>query len=165
MASISFQEIYSRFFSKVEAYDLFDEGISDEARNELLCAWVHSAIGKPYVSRLFSSLDIDDPLSVDGDLIDGQINYELKHTVDDFSDEEFLIELLAYGMALSWIEPKIASLTNIALLVGTSDERWLSQATHLKELQELRDSLLSAQRGIIRDRGYVSNNYLNGTLR
>lgn len=160
MASISFQEIYSRFFTKVEAYDLFDEGISDEARNELLCSYVHSAIGKPYVSRLFSSLDIDDPFTVDGDLVDGLINYELKTTADDFSDKEFVSELLGYGMALSWIEPKVVSLVNIAQMIGTNDEKWFSQATHLKELQELRDSLLSAQRGIIRDRGYVFNSRL-----
>lgn len=160
MASISFQEIYSRFFSKVEAYDLFDEGISDEARNELLCAWVHSAIGKPYVSRLFSSLDVDDPLSVDGDLIDGAINYELNNKISEFADNEFIAELLGYGMALAWVEPKVASLTNIVQFFGTNDEKFYNQANHLSELRNLRDDFVSAQRGLIRDRGYVSNSYL-----
>lgn len=164
MASISFQEIYSRFFTKVEAYDLFDEGLSDEARNELLCNYVHSAIGKSYVNRLFSSIAIDDPLTVGDDSLDGVIEYELKTSTNEIADKEFVLEVLAYGVALSWIEPKVNSLTSIAQFFGTSDERFYAQANHLSELRSLRDDLVSAQRGLIRDRGYVNNDYLSGNF-
>ena len=48
-SQINYKEIYSQFFLKIEGYDIFDENISDEYREQLLCSWLHSSIGKPYV--------------------------------------------------------------------------------------------------------------------
>ena len=54
-SQIYFKEVYSQFFLKIEGYDIFDRNISDEYREALLCSWLHSSIGKPYVNRLFSN--------------------------------------------------------------------------------------------------------------
>lgn len=167
---INYQEIYSRFFVKIEGYDLFGEHITDEGRNELLCSWLHSAFSKPYVNRLFSSVILTDPYQEEdpdtGEEVyyDGSVDYELKHVIDeDFGDKEFIIEVLAYGMALCWLEPKLFSLTNIAQFFGTSDERYYAQQTHIQALRDLRVDLIHAQRALIRDRGYTNNSYINGT--
>lgn len=168
--TINYQEVYSQFFLKVEGYDIFDESISDETRNALLCSWLHTAISKPYVYRLFSNVTLSDPYEEEdsdtGEIseIDGIIEYELKNSIDeDFGDKQFIIEVLSYGMALCWLEPKLYSYTNIAQFFGTSDEKYYSQANHISELRNLRDDLINHQRSIIRDKGYVYNSYLKGT--
>ena len=168
-SQINYKEIYSQFFLKIEGYDIFDENISDEYREQLLCSWLHSSIGKPYVNRLFSTVTLTDPYQDEdpeiGEIIDmdGIIEYELKNKIDEgFNDKQFIIEVLAYGMALCWLEPKVYSLTNIAQFFGTSDEKFYAQQTHLSELRNLRDDLINHQRSLIRDRGYANNTYING---
>jgi len=170
LQTINYKEVYSQFFLKIEGYDIFDKNISDEYREALLCSWLHSSIGKPYVNRLFSTVTLSDPYQDEdpdtGELIDvdGMIEYELNNVIDeDFGDKQFVIEVLAYGMALCWLEPKIYSLTNIAQFFGTSDEKFYAQQTHLSELRNLRDDLINHQRSLIRDRGYSNNSYINGT--
>ena len=171
-SQIYYKEVYSQFFLKIEGYDIFDKNISDEYREALLCSWLHSSIGKPYVNRLFSTVTLSDPYQDEdpdtGELIDvdGMIEYELNNVInEDFGDRQFVIEVLAYGMALCWLEPKIYSLTNIAQFFGTSDEKFYAQQTHLSELRNLRDDLINHQRSLIRDRGYSNNSYINGTSR
>lgn len=171
-SQIYYKEVYSQFFLKIEGYDIFDKNISDEYREALLCSWLHSSIGEPYVNRLFSTVALSDPYQDEdpdtGELIDvdGMIEYELNNVIDeDFSDKQFVIEVLAYGMALCWLEPKVYSLTNIAQMFSTSDERFFSQSSHLSELRNLRDDLINHQRSLIRDRGYSNNSYINGTSR
>ena len=129
-SQIYYKEVYSQFFLKVEGYDIFDKNISDEYREVLLCSWLRSSIGKPYVNRLFSTVTLSDPYQDEdpetGEIIDmdGIIEYELVNKIDeDFGDKQFITEVLAYGMALCWLEPKVYSLTNIAQFFGTSDEK------------------------------------------
>lgn len=136
-SQIYYKEVYSQFFLKIEGYDIFDKNISDEYRETLLCSWLHSSIGKPYVNRLFSTVTLSDPYQDEdpdtGELIDvdGMIEYELNNVIDeDFGDKQFVIEVLAYGMALCWLEPKIYSLTNIAQFFGTSDEKLRELKSH-----------------------------------
>lgn len=136
-SQIYYKEVYSQFFLKIEGYDIFDKNISDEYREALLCSWLRSSIGKPYVNRLFSTVTLSDPYQDEdpdtGELIDvdGMIEYELNNVIDeDFSDKQFVIEVLAYGMALCWLEPKVYSLTNIAQFFGTSDEKLRELKSH-----------------------------------
>ena len=152
MTSLDYNKIYSRLFSKIEAYDFID--LSEETLNEFLCNWVHSAAANPYVRRLFSSLTFDDKLE--------QLSYEMKYVVDEFADEEFTIEILTLGTAIAWLEPKINSITNINQFFGSKDEKWFSQASHLSELRGLLSDFKKQQRRMIADRGYAWNSYLDG---
>lgn len=177
MSSLSYNEIFSRFLSKVEGYDLFDEGMNLESRYALLCSWLHSAVSKSQTSRLFSSVYFSDTYvdveamaeenyDVESVVTDGSFDYELKDSLDSNLsniDDEFVLELLAYGMVLAWLEPKVNSLTNIAQFFGTSDEKFYSQAAHLAELRGLRDDAVSAQYRLITERGFAHNSYLKGT--
>lgn len=166
MSSISFSEIYSNFFTKIEGYDLFDPNLSDETRNEFLCSYLHSALSDRYVSQLFSSLAVTDPIIItdedDTTMIDGIIDYTLKYEINEFSDEHFVKEMLGYGMALAWVTPKVNSIVNTQMLVGTAQDKWYSQATHLTALQTLRDSLSMQRDRLISNRGVINNPYLDG---
>jgi hypothetical protein len=136
-SQISYSEIYSQFFLKIEGYDLFDGNLSDEYRDALLTSWLRTSIGKPYVNRLFSTVTLTDPHQEEDSEteelidVDGIIEYELKNKIDeDFGDKQFITEVLAYGMVLCWLEPKVNSLTNIAQLIGTSDEKLRELKSH-----------------------------------
>lgn len=174
MSSLSYNEIFSRFFSKVEGYDLFDEGMTINSRYAFLCSWLHSAVSKSQIIRLFSGVsfydsEIDEDIEDENDesvVIDGSFDYELRNPLDNNLadiDDNFVLELLAYGMVLSWLEPKVNSLTNIAQFFGTSDEKFYSQAAHLAELRNLRDDAEKAQYRLITERGFGHNSYLKGT--
>ena len=152
MASLNYNTIYSRLFSKIEAYDFIE--LSEDDLNELLCDWIHSASANPYVRRLFKTFSLDDEIQ--------EISYEMKYSVDDSADVEFITEILTLGVAIAWLEPKINSINNIAQMFGSKEEKFYSQSAHLSELQNLLNSCKKQQRRMIADRGYAWNSYLDG---
>lgn len=152
MTSLTYNQIYSRLFSKIEAYDFIE--LSEDDLNELLCDWIHSASANPYVRRLFKTFSLDDEIQ--------EISYEIKYSVDEFSDAEFVTEVLALGVVVAWLEPKINSINNVAQMFGSKEEKFYSQSAHLSELQNLLNSCKKQQRRMIADRGYAWNTYLDG---
>ena len=151
MTSLNYNEIYSRFYTKVLAYEFLE--LEEEKVNEFLCNWLHSAVAQPYVRRLFTSVTMDDEIY--------ELQCTLKNEIDEFTDKEFIVEVLALGLIIGWLTPKINNITLIAQTFGSKDEKFYSEANHLKQLQELKDSLVSEQRRLVVDRGYVWNAYLN----
>ena len=152
MASLDYNKFYSRLFGKIEAYDFIE--LSEDDLNELLCDWIHSASANPYVRRLFKTFSLDDEIQ--------EVSYEMKYSVDEFSDVEFVTEVLTLGVVVAWLEPKINSINNIAQMFGSKDEKFYSQSAHLSELQNLLDNCQKKQRRMIADRGYAWNSYLDG---
>lgn len=152
MTSLNYNEVFSIFYSRVEAYDFLS--LKNDEVNEFLCSWIRSVISKPYIRRLFTSISIDDEIQV--------LSYELKYSVDEDSDRYFVTEILGLGIAIQWLEPKINSTMNIAQMFGSKEEKFFSQSQHLKELRDLKESLHREQRSMIRDRGYAWNSYLDG---
>lgn len=153
MASIEYDDIFSRFYTKVEAYDLLK--LSRTNVSEMLISWLHSATFNPYVRRLFKSASLDDDEEV--------FTYEMQYSIDEEADNEFVIEVLAYGIVYEWINPRVNSTSNLRQMFGSSDEKWYSQASHLAELRGVRDEANARLRSLIRDRGYTNNTYLDGT--
>ena len=152
MTSLTYDVIYSRLFSKIEAYDFIEMPEAD--LNELLCDWIHSASANPYVRRLFKSFSLDDEIL--------EIQYEIKYSVDEDTDKEFLKEIFSLGMIVAWLEPKVNSINNIAQMFGSKEEKFYSQSQHLSELRGLVNDSRKQQRRMIADRGYAWNSYLDG---
>lgn len=152
MTSLNFDVIYSRFLSKVQAYDFLD--LSEYQINSFMYDWLKSSVSKPYIRRLFSSILIDAEAQ--------SLSYEMIYSVDDSSDQDFVIEVLSIGMIIEWLEPKINSVLNISQMFGSKEEKFYSQSAHLGELMSLRDTLYKKQRRMVTDRGYIWNSYLDG---
>lgn len=152
MASITYDEVFSRFFTKVEAYDLID--LTSETLSEFMCNWLRSALNYPHIHRLFSSVVADDN--------EKTVTFSMNYVTDETSDIEFMTELLAIGMVYSWVQPKVASITGIAQMFGTGDEKYYSQAQHLSELRGLRDDAEKRIRDMTSSRGFFKNLYLDG---
>ena len=152
MASLNYDNIYSRFLSKVEAYDFLE--LPEDNVYILLSEWLHSVTANPYVRRLFKTFNIYDEVQ--------EMQYEMKYSVDEDADKEFLKEILSLGMIVAWLEPKVNSINYTAQMFGSKDERWFSQSQHLSELRALLNDSKKKQRRMIADRGYAWNTYLDG---
>ena len=152
MTSLDYNKSYSRLFSKIEAYDFIE--LPEDDLNELLCDWIHSASANPYVRRLFKTFSLDDEIQ--------EISYEMKYSVDDSADVEFITEILTLGVVVAWLEPKVNSINNIAQMFGSKEEKFYSQSSHLSELRSLVNDSRKLQRRMIADRGYAWNSYLDG---
>ena len=151
MTSLNYDNIYSRFFSKVEAYDFLE--LPEDNVYAFLSEWLHSVTANPYVRRLFNKFNIDDEVQ--------EISYEMKYSVDEDTDKEFLKEILSLGMIVAWLEPKVNSINNIAQMFGSKEEKFYSQSQHLSELRNLVNDAKKQQRRMIADRGYAWNSYLD----
>jgi hypothetical protein len=152
MASLKYDEIYSSLYLKAKTYDLLE--LTNNNIAEFLCGWLHAALSKPHVHRLFSMLTTDDEIQY--------VKYELKYSIDPDYDKDFILDILGIGMLIEWIQPKIYSLTNIVQVYGSKEEKFYSQSGHLKTLQDIKKQLVRDQRSMIRDRGYIWNTYLDG---
>lgn len=152
MTSIQYDEIYSRFFTKVEAYDLIDEDMMDTS-GEFMCNWLRSSVYEPYIRRLFKAVSMDDDEEVMG--------FEMRYEIDEGTDLEFVINLLSWGMVYNWVAPKVYSITNIVQHFTSSDQKYYSQASHLSQLQAIKSEAEAKMRALVRDRGYLYNSYLD----
>ena len=152
---LMYDKIYSRFFSKIEAYDFLE--LPEENLYSFLTEWLHSVIANPHVRKLFETFIIYDEVQ--------EIKYKMKYTVDEFSDEEFLIEILSIGLIISWLEPRVNSINNVAQVFGSKEEKFYSQSQHLHELRALVKDSRIKQRRLIADRGYAWNPYLDGDIK
>lgn len=152
MITLDFEDIFSIFHNKVDAYDFLE--LSTSEIQELENEWLKTVGANPYVRRLFSKYEFD----LDGEVI----NFEMKYATDDDADKDFVTEILALGMCVEWLSPKVNSLISINQTYGSKEEKFYSEATHLKEVRSLRDSWKTEQRKMIRDRGYINNSYIEG---
>lgn len=154
MASLKYNDIFSRFFLKAEAYDLAE--LKDTQAYSMLRSWLRSSASKPFVRQLFSSLKMDDEVQV--------ATYELKTQTDSDQDQDFVTEIFAIGMVIEWLEPRVNSLLNVTQVFGSKEEKFYSQSAHLTALQGLSQALKTEQKQMIANRGFFNNSYLSGGL-
>lgn len=152
MPSINYEEIYSKFRLKADAYDLLD--LREDDVNMFMCEWLHSSTQKPYIYRLFNQVEFHDDIQ--------KLEYSMKYVVEKYFDQGFVSDILGIGMVIEWITPKIVNLNNIVQVHASSNEKFYSQASHLNGLKDLRASLVKEQQDIIKQRGCIWNSYLAG---
>lgn len=94
-----FEDLYSRFYLRVEDYNII--GLEVNVVNQMMNGWIRSTLSKPYVRRLFDELDFDEDI--------GEIDYEMKFSVSEDEDKDFVEEVIALGMVVEWLSPKYHS--------------------------------------------------------
>lgn len=153
MASLSYDEIYSRVLDKITDYDFLE--YSESEIYDSLNRKLKSVISKPYLRRLFTSVSLDDEVQ--------QFTYSMNYTVNEDADRDFVCEAIALGIVAAWIEPQVKT-TNLIHQQFTSskESKWYNQKDHLNELRALLKDCKLEQQAIIRDRGWINNTYLDG---
>lgn len=145
-------DVFSKFFLKIKDYDFIKMDRLDI--EECMIGWIRSTISKPYVRKIFNSCSVDE--------VEMSITYSLKNSIgDEESDNEYVSDLLAIGMVIEWLEPKVNSVTNIAQLIGGKEEKFYAQSNHLSVIKQLLSDHKVELKKNIRDHGYLYNNFIN----
>lgn len=149
---ISYFDIFSRFRSKVEDYDLLELLPSDVYEKEK--EWLISALSLSDVFRLFSQVTRDDVVA--------ELDCELKYSVAEDIDKDFVENVLAIGMVLNWMQARLRSSLNINQMYGGKEEKFYSQAAHMAELRSTNHDILKELKRTIQERSFFYNKYLDG---
>ena len=147
---LSYSTLFSRVLNKIN--DPKELSLDENDLLEIYTERLHSVVGKPRVRRLFSSLSLDDEIQ--------EMTFTLNNSVDEDSDTEFVLEILALGMAIEWLQPQVDSRNYTAQMVGGKEEKMMQN--HYKPMQDRLDSMKKEQNKMIRDYGYMYNSYING---
>ena len=145
-----FEDIYSRFFLRVEDYNIV--GLDTNLVNEMMNGWMKSVLSQPYIRRLFDTLTFDEDIE--------QIEYTMKYPISEDEDKDFVEELIALGMVSEWVSPKYHSTLLTSQFYSNSEQKYYSQANHMTELKDMYHRAKNDVRKLIRDRGYINNVYI-----
>lgn len=159
MLSIEYENIYSRFLSLVEAYDLLEEFTSgsdnEDSTDELMTEWLMSVKSNPRVRKIFKTLSLDKPIRT--------VNFELVNSLgDEQSDIDFVTEILGVGIAWKWVTPKYYSVLNACQMLSGKEVKFYSQANHMSELKNMYATSKLQLYNLIRDHNSYNNSYLRG---
>ena len=112
-----FEDVFDSFLSKITTYDEYLSLTEDELDTELKML-LKSALAR-FVNKknLIADYDMDC----------------FNRTLDELE-----IEILAYGMVVSWLTPKINNIELLKQSLSSKDFNFYSQANHLKELKDLK---------------------------
>ena len=146
-----FDEIYSHFYLRVKDYET--SGLEEKLVKQMLLGYLKSTLSKPMVRRLFQSVTLDEDIE--------EIEYELRNSLDEDSDKDFVEEVLALGMVVEWLSPRYHSTLLTSQLVTNSEQRFYAQSTQMNELKSMFEKAQTDLRKLIRDYGY-SLSVING---
>ena len=149
MLSIDYTTIFSRFFTQVEGNEFAE--MDKNYITEMLDSWLHSATSQINVRKLFSTIKLDDETQM--------VDFEMKHSIDDETDIDFVTEILAMGLGIKWLKPKILTPKNVHQMMGSKEEKFYSQQAHMSELRNLYDMFTKEQQKTISDRNTYHNSY------
>lgn len=150
MSSLQYDSIFEKFLGNITDYDFANLSISDSY--ELMTEYLHKSLAETYVNRLFSSYELDDEINT--------LVYEMKHSVSEDADAEFISSALAKWMVYEWLHKQVRSVLNTAQMFAGAEQKFYSQANHIDELRGLLDDSYKEARFFIQDRGYIKNSYL-----
>lgn len=143
---MNYEEIYSQFYSKQNDPTFFKKYSRDEAY-ELMRNWLHSVTSFPHVRKCFSSLTLDDDIL--------ELDYELKVSIDEDSDNDFVKDIFSQGMVICWMQQKIDKAVSLATVVGGKEEKTIlnNYKNNMARLNELNVRLAKT----IRNYGYYND--------
>lgn len=145
----SYDKLFSRVLNKIN--DPKELSLNTDDLYEIYVERLHSVIGHPRVRRLFSSISLNDEIQ--------ELSFTLNHSVDKYSDEDFVLELLTLGMTIEWLQPQVDSVLHTSVMIGGKEEKKLLD-NHRNMIERL-DSMKKEQHKMIRDYGYMYNSYIN----
>lgn len=105
---LSYDTLFSRVLNKIN--DPKELSLNENDLIEIYIERLHSVVGKPRVRRLFSSLSLDDDLQ--------QISFILNNSVDEESDNDFVIEVFTLGLTIEWLQPQVDSIMHTSVMIG-----------------------------------------------
>lgn len=143
---MKYEEIYSRSYMKKYDPSFYDD---KQFAYDTMREWLHEIVAFPYVRKIFASIVLNDVLE--------ELTFELVNSVDEESDNDFVIKLFTDGFVICWMRPKVDTAINLATVIGGKDEKKIL-SNYQANIDRL-DSLEIKLKKYIRDYGYVNGTY------
>ena len=143
---MKYEQIYSRSYMKKYDPSFYE---NKEFAYDTMKEWLHEIVAFPYVRKIFASIVLDDVLE--------ELTFELVNSVDEESDNDFVIKLFTDGFVICWMRPKVDTAINLATVIGGKDEKKIL-SNYQANIDRL-DSLEIKLKKYIRDYGYVNGTY------
>lgn len=140
----SYDDIFSRFYSKVQDYKL--SGFDENLANEVLTGYLRNGASDVFVRKLFSSCVFDDD--------SGEVEWELVQPYDEYGDVDFVEDIFCEAMVIQWVYPQYHSTLLTSQFFTNKEQSFYSQANHMAELKAMYELAKTNLRKKIRDRGY-----------
>lgn len=151
----TYNDIYSRFLIKIRDYEF--AGLPEPNATEQMKEWLQASLSHTYIYRIFKTFSADDEVA--------EIEYTLKSTVDEYSDTNFVEELLGNAMVIEWVTPKLQTTTLLnQMITNSKEQKFYAQANHVSQLRELKAETETKVRSMLRDKGYIYNSYLGNNI-
>ena len=143
---MKYEEIYSRSYMKRYDPSFYE---NKEFAYETMKEWLHEIVAFPWVRKIFSSITLDDVLE--------ELTFELVNSVNEQSDNDFVIKLFTDGFVICWMRPRVETAINLATVIGGKDEKKLlsNYQANINRLNSLELKL----KKYIRDYGYINGSY------
>ena len=176
---LSYSTIFSRVLGRID--DPKELLLTEEDLNALYKERLHNVIGNPRISNIFSTLvlhevepslepddenESQDPQENQSEIEDDEpvytedtIEYELKSPSDEYSDNEYVIQIFTIGMVMEWLRPKVDSVKYTSAMIGGKEEKKILDGH--KDMIGRLDQLEKQLHKTIRDRGYIHNSYVD----
>ena len=113
MTSISYDRIFSQFLGLIEDVKLVNMSVDDST--EIMTELLHKAVYSSYVYHLFSSVSMEDVVQL--------LTFEMKYSVNEEADMQFLITALAKWMKYEWLSPQLNSVVNTAQMFAGKEQK------------------------------------------
>lgn len=147
---MTYETIYERFYTLMTDSNFYK--LSENDAYDLMNGWIHNAVSDPYIKKLFLYIELNDEIM--------ELKYQLRNSVDKYSDNEFVVGIFSQYMIISWMKPKVDNAINLATMIGGKEEKML-QSNYKSNIARL-EYLEKKLRRYICDYGYENNDYLTG---
>ena len=143
---MKYEEIYSRSYMKNYDPSFYE---NKDFAYETMKEWLHEIAAFPWVRKIFEKITFNDELE--------ELDFKLVNSVDEESDNNFVIKLFTDGFVICWMRPRVESIINMATVIGGKDEKKLlsNYSVNIDRLNDLEIKL----KKYIRDYGYVNRTY------
>ena len=141
----SYENIYSKFLGLITDHKLL--ALPEYKAIELMDEILNLVKGKPKINRLFKTLEYDNETMA--------VTYELRDSLGDEYDKNFVEDVFANGMVVVWYEKLVNSDTNVKQYFGDKETKFYSQSNHMISVKELLTQARKfLDRDYIRDHGW-----------
>ena len=111
---LSYSAIQAEFLHMID--DIKFLSLDESDANAFMTDWLKSALSNTRIQNLFRSKTYDDEIQ--------RLTFELKDPSDDEQgDMDFITSVLATGMMISWLQPKVTTTLNIHQMLGGKEEK------------------------------------------
>lgn len=141
----SYDDIYNKFLGLIEGFELLSLEKSDAYTQ--MGEWMQKVIHLPKIRKLFSSISLDEEIM--------EVTYTLRNSIDETYDKGFVENLLANGMVVGWLEPRMQSETLIRQFFGGKEQKFYAQSAHINSIISLyKEARKVVDKDYVRDHGY-----------